>query len=151
MMNFEKIYVWKRGDTTKYMAFLPDGKGIVFSRKPLVGRVMRTPPPDYVPFVWSTGVYKYKCRADETMPAVGLYLVFEDRNYFHVNNSPDVWYESESINPYLTTMYMMEPNNISITEHLASIDSEKVKLFEAPKMPLSAHYANDFNIIFPRM
>lgn len=151
MMNFEKLYLWKRGEKTMHLAFLQDGKGIAFERKPLEGRVMRTPPPGSLTFVWSTGTYKYKCRQDDPMPVVGLYMLFEGRDYFHVNQAPDVWYESDPINPYTTMMYMMEPNQITLTDHSSSINSSKVSLPDESKVRLSEYYARDFNIIFPKI
>lgn len=151
MMNFEKLYMWKRGDKTKYLSFLPDGKGISFERKPLEGRVMRTPPPDHDSFVWTTGVYKYKCRQDDQQPVVGLYLIFEGKSYFHVHQVPELWYESDPVNPYATVMYMMEPNQISLTDFSAIINQKKVALPDQAKINVSECYARDFNIVFPKI
>lgn len=151
MMNFEKLYMWRRGDKTKYLAFLPDGKGIAFERKPLVGRVMRSPPPEHSSFAWSTGVYKHKCRQDDQRPVVGVYLMFEEACYFHVSQSQDVWYESDPVNPYTTVMYMMEPNQISITEYDAKINTAKVAFPDKSKITFSEFYERDFNIIFPKI
>lgn len=151
MMNFEKLYMWRRGDKTKHLAFIQDGKGICFERKPLEGRVMRSPPPGYSSFVWTTGVYKYNCRQDDQRPVVGLYIIFEGKSYFHVHQAPDVWYESDPVNPYITVMYMMEPNQISLTGSSAMIDTSKVVLPDQTKINISECYARDFNIIFPKV